>query len=372
MTKDFIQLEHSDEHIINFHDPSLCAGRPCTIHNRTDHAMRSFPQHWRNDRGIMERINPFGGACPDPDSPWPVGSAEWVHGCIINPAYPSVGLCSPWEIDGVEAAWIDKRYAVTKDGRVWSFIRGQGPKRGNRTKIEYDKPPRALAARDNGRGYETVNLTTSEGKRTDYYIHRLVLVAWRGECPEGMESRHLNGDRSDNRLDNLQWGTSQENHIDKVRHGTVMQGSAHANSKLSENNVRAARELWSTGMTLPQITAELSLQASKGAIHDAIIGRTWKHVEGPANKKRQQNGFTGATGADMNRHAGYLEGVQDGVALERRFTLEIINIERINARKMLEASRDESELHEEYWITYEEILEELEELIKNGKRNTEL
>ena len=76
-----IQLENSDVLIYNVHDPVLCEGRPCTIHNRTEHSMRGFPQHWRDDRGIMERICPHGVGHPDPDSNWPDGDYRWIHGC---------------------------------------------------------------------------------------------------------------------------------------------------------------------------------------------------------------------------------------------------------------------------------------------------
>lgn len=75
------QLEHSNERVVNVHSEHLCAGSPCTIHNRTNHSMRSFPQHWREDRGIMERICTHGVGHPDPDSSWEKGDANWVHGC---------------------------------------------------------------------------------------------------------------------------------------------------------------------------------------------------------------------------------------------------------------------------------------------------
>ena len=49
------------------HDVDECAGRTCVIHSPTDHPMRSFPLHWRGDRGIFERICPHGVGHPDID-----------------------------------------------------------------------------------------------------------------------------------------------------------------------------------------------------------------------------------------------------------------------------------------------------------------
>lgn len=69
------------------------------------------------------------------------------------------------------------------------------------------------------RGYLRVNLTPLDSKRPrTFRVHRLILEAFVGPCPEGMECRHLNGDKADNRLANLSWGTRQENMDDKRKH----------------------------------------------------------------------------------------------------------------------------------------------------------
>lgn len=52
---------------IRVHDEAMCTA-PCPIHKPSDHAMRSFPTHWRDDRGLMERICPCGVGHPDPDT----------------------------------------------------------------------------------------------------------------------------------------------------------------------------------------------------------------------------------------------------------------------------------------------------------------
>jgi hypothetical protein len=57
------------------------------------------------------------------------------------------------------------------------------------------------------------------------YVHRLVLEAFVGQCPPGMQCRHLNGDPSDNRLENLRWGTPSEDNYDRIRHGTHQHSS---------------------------------------------------------------------------------------------------------------------------------------------------
>ncbi len=50
-------------------------------------------------------------------------------------------------------------------------------------------------------------------------VHLLVLEAFHGPRPAGLIARHLNGNGSDNRADNLRWGTHAENQLDRTEHG---------------------------------------------------------------------------------------------------------------------------------------------------------
>lgn len=60
-------LEHSRVILIT-HSADKCSGEYCTIHNRSNHSMRYFPQSWRTDwGGFMERICLHGIGHPDPD-----------------------------------------------------------------------------------------------------------------------------------------------------------------------------------------------------------------------------------------------------------------------------------------------------------------
>lgn len=64
---------------IRVHRKEDCEG-PCPIHNPSDHCMRDFPTHWRDDRGIMERICPHDVGHPDPDDR-KVIAGDSIHGC---------------------------------------------------------------------------------------------------------------------------------------------------------------------------------------------------------------------------------------------------------------------------------------------------
>lgn len=75
--------------------------------------------------------------------------------------------------------------------------------------------------------YHNVTLVRSPHERKAFYVHRLVLEAFVGPCPIGEECRHLDGDKNNNRLDNLAWGTRLENAQDGIRHGTTPSGDRH-------------------------------------------------------------------------------------------------------------------------------------------------
>lgn len=79
-------LENTSEVLFNVHDEEACVGPPCPIHARTDHHMRAWPQHWRNDRRMMERICPHGVGHPDPDEQLlDDGGVHGCDGCCVAP-----------------------------------------------------------------------------------------------------------------------------------------------------------------------------------------------------------------------------------------------------------------------------------------------
>ncbi|MDE2095631.1 MAG: HNH endonuclease [Patescibacteria group bacterium] len=100
-----------------------------------------------------------------------------------------------------------------------------------------------LVDRPSGK-YRQVCLVDGSGNKKYSLVHRLVLEAFIGPCPPGMECRHLNGNRSDNRLENLCWGTRIENVEDKRKHGTILRGEMNPNAKLTADTVIQIREDW--------------------------------------------------------------------------------------------------------------------------------
>jgi hypothetical protein len=101
-----------------------------------------------------------------------------------------------------------------------------------------------------------------------------VLEAFIGPRPENCEVRHLDGDPSNNRLDNLAWGTKAENQADKVRHGTILRGTANPASKLTEADVLAIRASNKRQVDLAEIYG-----VTQPIISAIRLRKIWKHLD---------------------------------------------------------------------------------------------
>ena len=112
----------------------------------------------------------------------------------------------------------DGYYSVSDEGRVRSEPRTEVTKRGLRT-----YKGRILKQSSGGQNNYRHVILAKPGVRASWKVHRLVLAAFVGECPPGNWVRHLDGDRLNNSLSNLAYGTPSENAYDTVRHGTNMQ-----------------------------------------------------------------------------------------------------------------------------------------------------
>lgn len=74
-----------------------------------------------------------------------------------------------------------------------------------------------------------------EGKKITAFVHRLVLFAFVGPAPHGMECCHKNGIAWDNRPSNLRWCTHASNNRDRLKHNRYSIGDEHPMAKFSNN-----------------------------------------------------------------------------------------------------------------------------------------
>jgi len=128
-----------------------------------------------------------------------------------------------------------------------------------------------------GDGRPCVNLYFC-GKRTHFKISHLMADAFLPpKSSDDQVLRHLNDDPTDNRIENLAWGTQKDNMADSLHNGTRPRGITHGMAKLTEDNVREIRRLYATGVFTQQELA-LRFGVSCRMIRYIIRNENWKHV----------------------------------------------------------------------------------------------
>jgi hypothetical protein len=99
---------------------------------------------------------------------------------------------------------VEGRYEVSNEGRV---------------RRHYHSGPRVITPSLDKYGYHTIRLSR-DGVRRAYKVHRLVCEAWNG-APTAEHCAHFDGDKLNNRPENLRWASRSENAFDSMRHGVL-------------------------------------------------------------------------------------------------------------------------------------------------------
>ena len=127
------------------------------------------------------------------------------------------------------------------DREQWAKIKGyENYSVSTYGKVRNDTTGRILKASKTGHGYRTLRLGSNSGKLL--FVHRLVAEAFL-EKPDGCtEVNHIDGDKDNNSLSNLEWCTSSENHVHAFRTGLNRSGENHERAKLSNTQVEEIKK----------------------------------------------------------------------------------------------------------------------------------
>jgi hypothetical protein len=126
-------------------------------------------------------------------------------------------------------------------------------------------------------GYHQVSLCV-DGEKYSRLVHRLVALAFLGPQPTPEHDvLHWDGDKTNNCLSNLRWGTPKDNNADQERHNTRARGSRIGVSRLNESVVRRIRIYWKVGKYPEDKLAEM-YGVSRRTINSIVRRQTWKHV----------------------------------------------------------------------------------------------
>lgn len=126
----------------------------------------------------------------------------------------------------------------------------------------------------NARGYCGVVLSR-RGKTYSRAVHQLVAEAFLEQKP-GYEVNHINGEKSDNRVDNLEMITRAENMAHAREMGLTAKGEEHGLAKITEVDVLQIRAARKAGKKLKSIAIEFGISREHaGAI---ASGKYWSHL----------------------------------------------------------------------------------------------
>lgn len=161
-------------------------------------------------------------------------------------------------------------YRVGDDGSVWTRLRrgrvpASGPVYGRWRKRAVHTSPD---------GYDRIVLYNGKCRRWAT-VGELVLECHVGPRPTGHVVRHLNRVKTDNRLENIRWGTPLENEQDKIAHGTANRGEGNTMSRLKEAQVVEIKRLLGT---VPQKDIAEKFGVCAAQISHIKHGRQWKHI----------------------------------------------------------------------------------------------
>lgn len=149
-------------------------------------------------------------------------------------------------------------YVIYEDGRVWSDF-----KKG------------FLRLTIHCKGYhQAVLQVNGKPKRTG--VHRLVMLAFNPiDNADEYQVNHIDGDKSNNHLSNLEWTTCKENIHHAMEHGLRgdFKGENNGQSVLTEADVRQIVELIKQKVSYSTIAKQFGV--SKGTIAHIKTGRNW-------------------------------------------------------------------------------------------------
>ncbi|MEN9924154.1 MAG: Deep-sea thermophilic phage [Pseudomonadota bacterium] len=173
----------------------------------------------------------------------------------------------------------EESHEVSNLGRVRSIARAI-TRRANRWSglVTHIHAQRILGLRPERGGYlrSTISL---DGRQKQCMVHRLVANAFLDPAPtEEHQINHRDGNKANNRADNLEWVTRAENMNHAYANGlkVPVKGSRHGRSKLTEEQVAEIKAL---GGTLSQHQIAKRFGVGQPQIHRILSGRRWAHLD---------------------------------------------------------------------------------------------
>lgn len=174
----------------------------------------------------------------------------------------------------------NNRYAISNLGRIKRVVAVSGAPQNKILRLGVSNA-----------GYGFISLRPKPQEKHTKYIHQLVAKAFLGESPQGLIVNHKDGNKLNNRLENLEYTTRANNNLHAVslnlfptgdRNGmrihpeSVQRGSQNWNAKLNEDKVAEIKQLLKTSITISELSRRYNV--SRKIIQLIRSNQIWKHV----------------------------------------------------------------------------------------------
>lgn len=172
-------------------------------------------------------------------------------------------------------------YRVGDDGSVWSCWEWKSNGQFKGTRKEIGATWKMMRHSHDAAGYPRVTIIGMGRVR----VHSVVLLAFVGPRPDGMQCCHNDGNPKNASLSNLRWDTAHANHADRNKHGTSNAGERNGMRKLTAELVRkirhqhallkGSRPRLAMGQLI-QMSREFSVPGQ--TISEIVRKDAWKHI----------------------------------------------------------------------------------------------
>lgn len=153
-------------------------------------------------------------------------------------------------------------YAISNKGEVRSLRR--------------DMPVRG---RNYPGDYHRVNLW-KDSKHKTFLVHRLVLEAFIGSCPQGYETIHRDNDKQNNDIENIYWGTHADNMMNYGTNPSIgAKGGLNRQAKLTAKDVVQIRRRYFSGLgNETHVSLAKEFNVNRSAISKILRYERWTHI----------------------------------------------------------------------------------------------
>lgn len=127
------------------------------------------------------------------------------------------------------------------------------------------------------KGYYFVSLSI-HGKNTYPKIHRLVALTFINNPEDKEQVNHIDGDKLNNNVNNLEWMTNQENRDHAVKHRLIARGETMHRSNLTETDIKNIRIRYKQEKISQEKLGKI-YGVCQQSITNIINYKTWKHVK---------------------------------------------------------------------------------------------